>query len=181
MLSPHQLVEKVMTERHRGLGSYLRQFINNPSLIDDILQDVYLQIFLNGHKFDQSRDLGNWAYAVARNKAIDYIRRESRRRGRFEDVYGRDGDRDVLESIAARGDDLLDLEIRMDSFADLRRAVQSLPVSLRDAVDLVFLQGMPYKVAARRLSIPMGTVKSRISRALGLLREQQAEDVATCC
>lgn len=169
-----QLVRRYESE----LFSYLRRYLGNAEMAEDAFQGAFLQVHLKQEQFEEGRRFRPWLYAIATNQAIDAQRRNKRHRMVSLDRTGGDGDNDNarLGDLLAGND--LDPEGAACKAEDARwiqEAMEALPESMRDAVHLVYFQGLKYREAAEALSIPVGTVKSRIHTAILKLNESYRE------
>jgi RNA polymerase sigma-70 factor, ECF subfamily len=120
-------------------------------LADEALQTTMLKAWRAADSFDTSRELAPWLYAIARRVAIDIYRRESR-------VAASElGDDDVAVVP-------LSFERTWEAW-EVRTALDKLPPDEREVVRLSHLVGMTHQQIAEQLGVPLGTVKSRSSRA----------------
>ena len=124
------------------------------SLADDAAQEAIQRAFAALHRFDETRPFGPWLKRIAVNRAIDLLRRSGR-------LVALD---DGVETSPARG---LDDDGIVWAVAD---AVAGLGTSKRVVVVLHYWLDLPLDEIAGVLGIPVGTVASRLSRALGELR-----------
>ena len=165
-----QLVRRYEKE----LYNYLRQYTGNSEMAEDAFQTTFLQVHLKCHQFDSSRKFRPWLYAIATNQAIDLQRRNRRHRAVSLNHPGTEDGSQVAQLM-----DLLESDeagpLRHLQTAERRQWVQSalngLPEHLRTVVLLVYFQGLKYREAADTLSIPVGTVKSRLHAAILKLNE----------
>lgn len=156
--------------------------------IDDVIQQAFLRLIQNHHRFDRSKKLRPWLYTLAANACIDILRRDSRhvfltsldklRWGRRHTNLD-----EVLESVDHEEfvefdtpDDLA-ADPSEEVWADERDAILlDLLPSLRDqdraAVELIYFQGKTFSQAADALGVPLGTLKTRIHRAIGFMRNR---------
>ena len=162
----------------RELYNYLRRFLGDASLAEDAFQTTFLQVHLKCGLFDCSRRFRPWLYTVATNQAIDIQRRNKRHqlvsldrpnRSEHEEVGSL---LDLLVSREGTPTERFDARERMEW---VRRAVAALPEQLRTAVSLVYFRGLKYREAAAELSVPVGTVKSRLHSAIGRLGQAWRE------
>jgi RNA polymerase sigma-70 factor (ECF subfamily) len=168
-----QLVQRYETE----LYSYLRNYLGNAQMAEDAFQATFLQVHLKCDQFEPGRRVRPWLYTVATNQAIDAQRRNRRHRmvslDRRRSMDGPD-DEDggtLMNLLDSRDVDPIEqFTIEEDSQA-VRAAIEQLPESLRRVVLLVYFQGLKYREAADVLSIPVGTVKSRLHTAVARLNE----------
>lgn len=168
-----QLVERYETE----LYSYLRNYLGDAQMAEDAFQATFLQVHLKVEQFEPGRRVRPWLYTVATNQAIDAQRRNRRHRmislDRRRDTDGWDNEdggtlMNLLDSQDT--DPVEQFTLEEDSQA-VREAIDQLPESLRRVVLLVYFQGLKYREAAEVLSIPVGTVKSRLHTAVARLNQ----------
>ncbi len=159
----------------RELYSYLRRYLGDASMAEDAFQATFLQVHLKGDQFEEGRKFRPWLYTIATNQAIDAQRRNKRHRSVSLDRNTRP---EGSDDVAALIDLLASSEPAPESNLDaahqrqwIRDAVDSLPETLRQAVNLVYYQGLKYREAADILEIPVGTVKSRLHSAILKLNE----------
>ena len=164
---------KTLINRYeRELYNYLRRFLGDASLAEDAFQTTFLQVHLKSELFDSKRRFRPWLYTIATNQAIDTQRRNRRHQlVSLDRPHGSQHEEvgslmDLLASSEASPSERFDARERMEW---VRRAVAALPEQLQTAVSLVYFQGMKYREAAVELSVPVGTVKSRLHSAIGRL------------
>ena len=158
----------------RELYSYLRRYLGNAEMAEDVFQATFLQVHLKCDRFDANRRFRPWLYTVATNQAIDAQRRNKRHRmvsldrpvsadnvdiGALVDLLEGD-ERDPLENVS-----------QLERGQWVQEALDGLSESMRSVVHLVYYQGMKYREAAEILDIPVGTVKSRLHAAIIKLYE----------
>jgi RNA polymerase sigma-70 factor (ECF subfamily) len=171
----------------RELFGYLRRYLGDDDLADDVFQNTFVQVFLKIHQYEPGRAARPWLYAIATNQAIDALRRRNRRfADRPSDTLAtadEDGEpRAFFELLPSAEDAPPEAAERAEQRERVRAAVDRLPELLRQAVLLVYFQGLKYQDAAEVLGIPVGTVKSRLHAALTKLtadwgQESRPEDV----
>ena len=159
----------------RELYSYLRRYLGDASMAEDAFQSTFLQVHLKSDQFEEGRKFRPWLYTIATNQAIDAQRRNKRHRSVSLDRNTKHQGSDDLGSLM---DLLVSKEPTPDARVDasqqgewIRAAVEALPESYREAVNLVYYQGLKYREAADILNIPVGTVKSRLHSAILKLNE----------
>ena len=129
---------------------------------EDIVQEVFLQIWQNARAFDaELGSAASWAVTMTRNRAIDRIRTSHRRAELLE-----------LRKEDLRPDPMMvdALEVREDS-QRIRSAVSALPREQRQAIELAFFSGMSQTEISQFIEAPLGTVKARIRRGMSRLKE----------
>lgn len=169
-----ELFEKLVKRYERELYNYLRRFLGSSTMAEDAFQGTFLQVHLKSHMFDVSRKFRPWLYTVATNQAIDIQRRNKRHRlvslDRPNSYQNEEIGTlmDLLESDAPKAADEVD---RKERARWVHHAVETLPEQLQSAVNMVYFRGMKYREAADELSVPVGTVKSRLHSAIKRLGE----------
>ncbi len=143
--------------------------LGTPDSADDLTQETYLRAFGALHRFEGRSSLRTWLLAIARRVCADAIR--SRRRRRLSLVRDAD-DLDALSAAGTTGDALDDAVARGAAVTDL---LGRLEADRREAFVLTQLLGLSYAEAAEVAGCPVGTIRSRISRARGDLVEALRE------
>jgi RNA polymerase sigma-70 factor (ECF subfamily) len=163
----------IVSRYKNGLYTFLRRFLNNNELVEDIFQETFLQLFTSRESFDQNRPLRPWLFTIAANKAKDALRKRQRTAaitiGTISDSEQMSFE-DVLHTIAFDTDkqDVGPYEnIERDETAALvRKVIANMPENLREILILSYFNKFSYKQMADTLSIPIGTVKSRLHAAI---------------
>lgn len=157
-----QLVERY---QHR-LYRYLLRLASRPSAAEDLFQQTWLRIIERIQYYDPRRSFEGWLFAVAHNLAIDYLRRrqpesldEPLPSGETQSDLTRSANPGALEQLLSKE--------RAVCVVD---AVAALPVAFREVLTLRFEEEMKLEEIATVLDMPMGTVKTRLHRALKALR-----------
>ncbi len=165
-----ELVRRYSGELHRYLVRYLR----DPALADDVLQNVFLQIYAKRRLYEVGRLARPWLYAIATHQAVDALRRVGRQAAVSLDQQAEEGEPiepgalvDLLADEAPSPLDELEEEERRRWVQD---SVARLPEPLRQTLILAYYQGLKYHEIAEALGVPLGTIKSRIHIATARLR-----------
>jgi RNA polymerase sigma-70 factor (ECF subfamily) len=163
------LFETLVKRYERELYNYLRRFLGSQAMAEDAFQATFIQVHLKCHLYDAERKVRPWLYTVATNQAIDIQRRNRRHRLVSLDRPNRvqhDELGSLVDVLSSRENGpSYDLELG-ERREWVRQAVAALPEQLRSAVKLVYFRGMKYREAADELSVPVGTVKSRLHAAV---------------
>jgi RNA polymerase sigma-70 factor, ECF subfamily len=154
----------------RELYNYLRQYLGDAQMAEDAFQTTFLQVHLKCGTFEPGRRVRPWLYTIATNQAIDAQRRNRRHRMVSLDRHCGGNHDDHLGALVGLLDggaaDPLERIQQTEQAEVVREAVDQLPDALKEAIMLVYYQGMKYREAAEVLSIPVGTVKSRLHAAV---------------
>ena len=154
-----------------GLYSFLRQFLNRQDLVEDVFQETFLQLFTSRDSFDDTRPLRPWLFTIAANKAKDALRKWQRTSaipiGTIADAQDLSFD-EVLNTLTASEISMPHEELEKNETAlRVGRIIMNMPENLREILILAYFNKFSYKQMAEILSIPIGTVKSRLHTAVG--------------
>jgi RNA polymerase sigma-70 factor, ECF subfamily len=155
--------EQLVHRYERPLFSYLSRYLRSAPLAEEVFQAALLRVHEKCSLFTAGRRFRPWLYSIATHQAIDLLRKEQRHQAVSLDEEHGLGDAEpakLLERIEQR-----------ERAEWTRRAVDELADDLRITILLIFFQGLKYQETAEALGIPLGTVKSRVHRALLQLNE----------
>ncbi|WP_263365211.1 sigma-70 family RNA polymerase sigma factor [Edaphobacter bradus] len=132
--------------------------LRDPASAEDILQDVFMQIWRNPATFTATRgSLGGWLVVVSRNRSIDALRRKR--------------PAESVDEVALAGPyDLANEAERNTLMEKARGVIYRLPVDQRKTLEMAFFDGLTHSEIAEMTGDPLGTVKTRIRSALTTLR-----------
>jgi len=165
--------ERLVQRYERELFTFLRRFLSDVQQAEDVFQATFLSVHLRIDQFEPGRRFRPWLYAIASNKAIDYLRRNRRHQVASLDAKMSHGDSEdsmvnqLSGSVAAPDENAMNNE----QGARVRAAVQELNAPTQQLIQLAFYQGMKYSDIADVLQIPLGTVKSRVFTAIRKLNQ----------
>jgi RNA polymerase sigma-70 factor (ECF subfamily) len=143
----------------RRVFSIAYRFTGRVDEAEDLTQEVFVKVYQGLSRYEPAAgSFGTWLSTVARNHAIDRYRRQREDRARVV------ADSDALPALPDGAESQQRALEREERAQLVRRAVRGLPTELREALVLCDLEGMPYDEIAAALSVPLGTVKSRINR-----------------
>jgi RNA polymerase sigma-70 factor, ECF subfamily len=123
--------------------------LGNSAMADDVTQDAFVRAFRFLHRYRGDSKFSTWLFSIARNCALDEVRRNQRRRKVT----------DIIEAQSERA------PVRTELGIEVREAVTSLPLQLREPLVMIDILGQSYAEVAETMGIPVGTVKSRVHRA----------------
>lgn len=159
---------ELVSRYERELYNYLRRFLADATMAEDVFQNTFLQVHVKRDLFEPGRKFRPWLYTIATNQAIDSQRRNRRhRRLSLHQTHSSSGEEvgTLMEVVASRESGPHESAESQEQAEWMRSAVANLPEPLQNAVRLVYFRGMKYREAAKVMSIPVGTVKSRLHSA----------------
>lgn len=142
------------------------------ALAEDLLQEIYVSVWKAAASFDAARSQPlTWLTHIARNRAIDSLRREGTQ-PQLESLTRDDGDDrpDAADQLRDEGPGPLDLLHRAGDARQLQLCLEDLSAQQRQSVALAFFDGLSHAEVADHLRQPLGTVKSWVRRALQTLK-----------
>src|SRR3954466_6627449 len=160
---PHALAE--LYDRYgRPTYSLILRVVRDAGTAEDLVQETFLRVWNRVHGFDAHRgSIGPWLLAVARNRAIDYLRSaggRERNAVEFEETVHPalycDMEKDLLSADKAR---------------KVKSAMEKLSPNQRQVIELAYFEGLSQTEMAERMGQPLGTVKTWVRAALKNLRD----------
>jgi RNA polymerase sigma-70 factor (ECF subfamily) len=161
--------QELVSQYKDSVYAFLRRFLNQPDLVDDVFQETFMQLYVSRDTYDQSKPLRPWLFTIAANKAKDALRRRQRvdtvnLGGMFDNEEH--SIEDVLNTLDHDDRMPYDDLIREETAAQVKRVIARMPVRLREILILAYFHKFPYAQIAGILGIPVGTVKSRLHIAV---------------
>jgi len=170
-LSVDQLVDLIKSRDEKGL-SYLydnyaatlngiiSRIVGSEKIAEEVLQSCFLKIWDKIDQYDKSKSsLFTWMARIARNSAIDVTRLKKHKNNKVTDTIERKHESSFVTN---QNIDALDTVTLLNKIDDKYRIV----------IDYVYLRGYSHSAAAEELDIPLGTVKTRIRKGIGILRKE---------
>jgi RNA polymerase sigma-70 factor (ECF subfamily) len=151
-----------------GLYGTALRLTRNEADAQDLVQDTYVKAFRNSKQFKPGTNLKAWLFTILHNNF------RNRRRDTGRDPVQVDSEQVELSATADPSATPEEQLLRSAMGADLQAALDTLPEAFREAVWLRDVEEFPYAEIAEMLSIPVGTVMSRISRGRRMLYESLA-------
>jgi RNA polymerase sigma-70 factor (ECF subfamily) len=147
-----------------AFGLILRM-VQDRGIAEDLVQETFLRVWNRVGSFDSEHGaIGPWLLAVARNRALDYLRYRGRRPESSIDAQ-------ETENPALFADAHAD-PLRFDTARQVKTALSRLTETQRTAIELAYFEGMSQTEIAERMRQPLGTVKTWMRRALQQMREE---------
>ena len=150
----HDLIEREIPRLRR----YARALTRSADRADDLVQETLLRAVAKAHLWQPGTDIRAWLFTIMHNQHVNMVRRAIREEATVDIEQ-------VSSSMAATTDPTGSRQLR-----ELERALGRLPSEQREVILLVGLEGLSYESAAQILGVPVGTVRSRLSRGRDALR-----------
>jgi RNA polymerase sigma factor (sigma-70 family) len=172
------LVERVAAGETRALEalydrfarpaySLARRVTGDPTFAEEAVQEVFLAVWRQPERFEARRGgFASWLLSAVHHKAVDAVRREEAVRRRAIALQAVDG-LDASDPPASRPDEAVEEQMRGER---VRRALRELPDPQREALTLAYYGGYTQREIASLTSTPIGTIKTRMHRAMHSLR-----------
>ena len=143
-----------------------RRLVRHPGIAEEVVQEAFLAVWQSAELFDAGRGSArSWVMSIVHHRAVDAVRREEAQRRRSIDVAATDDV--VVDDPTERLVEDLDLPQERKV---VRAALDELPAEQRQVIELMYFDGLSQSNVAERLSLPLGTVKSRTVLGMRKLR-----------
>ncbi len=162
-------LREIIDEYKDSLYSFLRRFLNRQDLVEDVFQETFMQLYASRESFDPNRSLRPWLFTIAANKAKDALRKMKRTSAISVGTIGGDDEMsidDVFNSFSSYETTPVDELLTEERGKLVREIIAEMPENLRGILILAYFKQFSYKQMADILSIPIGTVKSRLHSAV---------------
>jgi len=150
----------VLYDRYSSIVySVALRILGDSGAAEDILQEVFMQLWRSPGAFDSSRgNLAPWLAVIARNRAIDAIRK-------------RHSETDIDDVMVAVLPDMAGAAERNRAMEKVRGVLGAMPAAQRSALEMAYFEGLTHTEIAAKTGEPLGTVKTRIRAGLLALRK----------
>ncbi len=152
-----------------GLYIFLRRFLNQPDIAEEVFQETFLQLYTSRGSFDPTRPLRPWLFTIAANKARDALRKKQRQHTMSIGAIAEPSELsidDVVNVLTSYEITPYDEVESAETAGQVRDIVEEMPPNLKEILILAYFEQFSYKQMAQILSIPIGTVKSRLHTAI---------------
>lgn len=160
--------QRIWEDFHGSLRAFVSSRIKQPSDAEDVVQDIFLQIYKNLFTLRDEAQLPAWVFTIARNAIANYFRIISRLPEPLADDFDLPAPIETPETYGATVNALTNC---------LEPMIEALPKTYRDAVRLTELKGVSQAAAAKQAGLSVSGMKSRVQRGRRKLREKFLE----CC
>jgi RNA polymerase sigma-70 factor, ECF subfamily len=163
-------LSELIARDQKRLYRYLLHIVRQPAEAEDLFQHTWLRVVEKIGSFDAGRNFDAWLFTLARNLAIDHLRRI--RPGSLDEplAHSRNGET-VADRIPSKDHTPLDQALAAERRAEISEAMARLPMMYREVLTLRFEEEMKIEDIAQVTAVPLSTAKSRLRRALEQLRD----------
>ncbi len=160
---PQALAE--LYDRYGGMIYRLvLRMVRDSGIAEDLVQETFLRAWNRAAAFDAERGAaGPWLLAIARNRALDFLRAQSRHGGNTMELNEAEHPARFVNFPAEA--------LNFDLARQVKRALEQLSTDQRAAIELAYFEGMSQSEIAERMGQPLGTVKTWMRRAMQRMRE----------
>lgn len=158
-------LEALLKSQRSRLTHFVRKHLRREDYVDDLIQQTHMAAFRNWARFRGDSKPETWLFGIALNLVKNFRYRDTSFRFQGDDFD------ELISMIPA--DSICEPEeslMRQERMETLKSAIDQLPGKMQTVVQLVLLEGFTYQDAALELDLPIGTVRSRLSRARDMLR-----------
>ncbi len=161
-------LEALVSRYASGVYSLAKRYIGDADVASDVAQETFVKAWKNLKKFDDSKNFQAWILTIAKNTALDSLKRKAPLP--FSSLEDPERGDDILSTIADPTPSMNEIfDAQTLSYA-MDRAISDLPFAYREVVRLKYKPGFTFREIAEHLHIPLNTVKSNYRRALIRLR-----------
>lgn len=172
----HELVAAALGDRNAyaflvrrwepPLSRYVKRLLGrNVQAAEDVLQEIFIKVYVNLNDYDRARPFGPWIYRIARNEAITFLRKK-----KVEPPLVTGEDAMLLFERMSDGKDVQETIDRARIEEKVRGAINGIEPRYREAMVLRYLEDKGYDEIADILELPSGTVATLINRGTKRLR-----------
>lgn len=168
-LGRNHLLSQLFTEHHQRLFHFVLSRVRSADDAADLVDQAFAEACKAIGTFRGASELRTWLYGIAMNLVRNHVTRSPQRRYEF-------GGEEVLDELP---DGSVEVDRDLEGRQVMRRLqhhIDGLPAYLRQTLLLVSLNELSYEETAGRLGIPVGTVRSRVSRSRAILRERLLDE-----
>ena len=150
------------------------KMVNNKSDAEDLTAEAFDRAFRNLHQYDPKYAFSTWLFSIASNHSIDFLRKHKSKQANESQVA-----EDTIQSTELNPEEVL---ISQQQIAEIRELLKQLRSEYQKMLELRYFKGFSYNEIAEELEIPLGTVKTQLSRAKAkfgeLIKSQLSESIA---
>lgn len=168
-LTDEQIVEKikdnqelfgVLIDRYqKKLEKYVFYLINRKDELDDIVQEIFIKVFVNLNSFDTKKKFSTWFFRIAHNQVVNFFKKYKKTLSLKDEIKILD-DKNIEEDLEKKEIELI-----------LKKCIDQIPLDYKEIILLYYFEDLSYEEIADSLKIPPGTVATKLSRAKKTLKK----------
>ena len=160
--------DEIVHRYERELYNYLYRYLGNAANADDVFQKTFLAVLKKSDQFEPGRAFRPWLYRIATNTAIDFKRKAKRFSVVSMDasIGSEDNAYRIMDTVAGNEPEPFEDPMDREIAGKVREAVDALPTQMRQAVYMVYFQGLSYREAADAVGIHYVTLASRLNKGI---------------
>jgi RNA polymerase sigma factor (sigma-70 family) len=170
--------QKLMTKYRQLIYNLIFRMIRNKEDVQDLTQEAFIKAFNSLEKFDKQFSFSTWLFKIATNNCIDYLRKKKLHTFSIDKDIGTDDDDyqfEIPDTETIPDKNILDKERKKI----LEEAIENLPNKYKSVILLRHRDEKDYEEIAKKLKIPLGTVKAHIFRGRELLNKYLRDKLGT--
>lgn len=156
-----------------AIVNYVYWIVLNEQDAMDVAQEVFLKVYLSLDKYNPDFKFSTWLYAIAKNAAIDFLRRSnSGWMVELDAPADEEGKGELMQLADPKARQAEEVLLQKEIGKKMQAALNGLPLQYREVLVLRYLEDFAYEEIAKLLKLPLGTVKNRLFRAREFLKER---------
>jgi RNA polymerase sigma-70 factor (ECF subfamily) len=170
--------ERLMNKYKQLIYNLIYRMIRNKEDVEDLTQEAFIKAFNSLEKFDRQFSFSTWLFKIATNNCIDYLRKKKLNTFSIDKDMGSEDDDyqfEIPDSERTPDKNLMDVERKKI----LEEAIESLPNKYKSVILLRHRDEKDYEEIAKKLKLPLGTVKAHIFRGRELLNKYLKDKLGT--
>lgn len=178
MLGDEDAFQRLYESNYTRVYYQVKKFVRDDFEAEDLVQEVFIKAYRFIGTYAGTAALSTWLKRIATNVCIDFLRKKSLATVPWPESVSKDGE----EKIWDFPDESLSIHETVESmegYNEIVDTIMELPDYYRDVVFLCDVMDLSGDVAAKKIARPVGTVKSRLSRAHGILRYKFTQEKET--
>jgi len=145
--------EVIMAKYEKKVRIFLSRWLNEEMDKDEVIQNSFFSFYKNINKVDEKKNISAYLYTIAKNEAIDLLRKQKRTLPLLDEFIGAD-EEEIVNRIHMS-----------DQIKLLRKSIENLKISQRKVLKMYFFENKSYAVIQKSLGLPINTVKTLLRRA----------------
>lgn len=151
--------------------NFIYRYANDSMVTEDIVQETFIKVWKNIKKFDKDKKFKTWLFQIAKNTALDYLKKKNPISFSALSRNDEDGNQRLAEQIVDSKPTPDEVLLQAESDTGLELAIEKLSATQRAVLTLYYTEQFNFREIGEILSEPLDTVKSRHQRAITTLRK----------